>query len=214
MKTLRALLGAAAVASLAFASSASASQPPPPLPNTPPGSKAILLGVDSVRRQLHLTSLQRAVLNDIRNEYREEARAIVAKAGADAASKKAAQKKLEALTATYNRRALRALNDDQRARLVQIEYQILGAYMLLSADVRRELALTPKQEAKLAYVWWRAQLTASAINRKFEEGKISHDRRLIELRDNRLDRSDDMIERLTKQQRAKLDQLAGGKLAS
>lgn len=212
MKPLRALLAAASVALLAAISSAPASQPPP-LPNTPPGSKAILLGVDSVRRELHLTSLQRAVLNDIRSEYREEARAIVVKTGADAASKKAAQRKLEALTATYNRRALRALNDDQRTRLSQIEHQILGAYMLLSADVRRELALTPKQEAKLAYVWWRAQKSASAINRKFEEGKISHSERVIELRDNRLDRSDDMLERLTKEQRAKLDQLAGAKLA-
>lgn len=212
MKSLRrALVIAAFAGSLTVASAAT--RVIPPLPTTKPGSQAVLLGVDSVRKELELTSLQRAVLRDIRDEYREEARAIVKQAGPDLASKKAAQAKLDALTASTNRRALHALNDDQRARLAQIEYQILGAFLLLDGKVQRDLALTPKQQQKLAYVWWRLQRTASDINKRFEEGKISYYERIVELRDNRLDRSDDMLERLTKEQRAKLDQLAGAKFS-
>ncbi len=212
MKSLRrALLVAAFAGSLSVASAAT--KVIPPLPTEKPGSQAVLLGVDSVRKELQLTSLQRAILRDLRAEYREEARAIVAKTGPSLASKKAAQSKLDALTASTNKRVLRALNDEQRARLGQIEYQILGAFLLLDGKVQRELALTPKQQKKLAYVWWRLQKSASEINKRFEQGKISYYERIIELRDNRLDRSDDMLERLTKEQRAKLDQLAGEKFA-
>jgi len=212
MKPLRPLVVALALAS-AVSLGHGATRVIPPLPTSKPGSEAVLLGVDSVRKELHLTSLQRAVLNDIRTEYRDDARAIVAKVNAGKLSKVQAKSQLDALTASSNRRALRALNDDQRARLTQVEHQILGAFMLLSGDVQTELALTPKQKAKLAYVWWRTEKTASDINRKFEEGKISYYERILELRENRLDRSDDMLERLTKEQRAKLDQLAGAKMA-
>ncbi|HEY8898795.1 MAG TPA: hypothetical protein VIM61_00060 [Chthoniobacterales bacterium] len=207
----RTLIVTAFAGSIAVASAAP--REIPPLPTTKPGSQVILLGVDSVRKDLALTSLQRAVLRDLRDEYREESRAIVKKAGTDLTSKKAAQAELDALTASTNRRALRALSEDQRARLGQIEYQILGAFLLLDGKVQRSLDLTPEQQKKLAYVWWRLQKTASDINKRFEEGKISYYERIVELRDNRIDRSDDMLERLTEEQRAKLDKLAGEKLA-
>jgi Spy/CpxP family protein refolding chaperone len=213
MKSLRPVLVAVALTGAASLGQAVA-HPVPPLPTTKPGSEAVLLGTDTVRKDLNLTTLQRTVLNDIRTEYREDARAIVAKVNTGKLSKKEAQAQLESLTASSNRRALHTLSADQRARLTQIEHQILGAFMLLSGDVQKELALTPKQKEKLAYVWWRTQKTASAINKKFEDGKISYYERIIELRDNRIDRSDDMLERLTKEQRAKLDQLAGVKMAS
>jgi Spy/CpxP family protein refolding chaperone len=212
MRNIRLLVAAGCAGVLSFAQAAP--QTVPPLPTTKPGSQAILLGVDDVRKELHLTSLQRAILDDIRNEYRDEAREVTAKVGTDAAAKKAAQAKLAALTATYDRRALRALNDEQRAKLKAIEFRILGAFMLLSADVQRQLGLTEVQKAKLAYVYHRLQKTASAINRDYEKGKISYYQRIIELRDNRIDRSDDMLERLTQKQRAKLSQLAGRDLES
>jgi Spy/CpxP family protein refolding chaperone len=209
MKILPRLFVAAALGGLVNV--ALASSKPGPLPTTPPGSQAILLGVDGVRKELGLSSLQKAVLNDIRAEYREETRAVVAKAGTSVESKKAAQARLDALTATYNRRALRALSEDQLVRFNQIERQILGAYVLLDAKVQNQLALTPKQREKLAYVYWRLQKTASAINRDYEAGRISYYQRMIALRDNRIDRSDDLLERLTREQRAKLRVLEGDK---
>lgn len=211
MKSLRPLLVLTAFAGLGHG--ALAASQPGPLPSTPPGSQAVLLGTDGMRKELGLTSLQRAVLDDIRDEYREESRAVVAKAGASLESKKAAQARLDALTAQYNRRALRVLNDAQLARFKQVEAQVLGAYVLLDAKVQNELALTPKQREKLAYVYWRLQKTASAINRNYESGKISYYQRIIALRDNRIDRSDDMLERLTAEQRAKLLVLAGDKFS-
>jgi Spy/CpxP family protein refolding chaperone len=216
MKFLRSasLLAAAFVCTGLLSTASAATRVIAPLPTVKPGSQAVLLGVDSVRKELHLTSLQKAILNDLRTEYRDEARAIVAKAGTTVESKKAAQASLEALTSSTNRRALRALNDDQRARLAQIEHHILGAFMLLDGKVQNELGLTAKQRAKLAYVWFRTKKTASAINKRYEEGKISYPQRILELRDNRIDRSDDMLERLTKEQRAKLDQLAGPNFAA
>ncbi len=183
----------------------------PPLPTKEPGSVAVLLGVDSVQKELKLGSLQRAVIDDIRNDYRDDARKVAAKVAAGKETKQQGKAEIDWLTASSDRRALHALSDDQRQRLKEIKFQILGAYMLLSADVQKQLALTPKQKYKLAYVWWYGERKASSINAKFEAGKISNYERVIALRDNRLVRADDMLERLTKEQRAQLDKMAGAK---
>jgi Spy/CpxP family protein refolding chaperone len=209
---LRLLLVASFLAVAAPLTQAATTSPAPiVLPATPPGSLAILLGVDGVRRDLNLTSLQRAVLNDIRDEYREEARAIVAKAGSGLEAKKQAQARLEKLTASYDRRALRTLNTGQRARLEQIQSQILGGYMLLSPKLQQELGLTDKQKQKIAKIWAKGQKYVSKVNGWFEKGEISFYEKLLDLRENRQDRSDDILGVLTKTQRAKFDQLAGPK---
>jgi len=127
MKPLRPLFMAVVLAS-AVSLSHGATRVIPPLPTTKPGSEAVLLGVDSVRKELHLTSLQRAVLNDIRTEYRDDARAIVAKVNAGKLSKAQAKSQLDALTASSNRRALRAF---------------LGRVLLVSLPLRQRLPLTP-----------------------------------------------------------------------
>lgn len=213
MKPLRRLLLVASFLAVAapLTQAATKAAAPVVVPTTPPGSMAILLGVDGVRKDLNLTSLQRAVLNDIRGEYRDEVRAVVAKAGADHESKKQAQAQLEKLTASYDKRALRALNDDQRARLAQIQSQILGGYMLLSPKLQQELGLTDKQKQWIVKIWTKGQKYASKVNGWFEKGQISFYERLLYLRENRLDRSDDFLKVLTKTQREKFDQIAGPK---
>jgi Spy/CpxP family protein refolding chaperone len=213
MKPLRRLFLVATLLAVAapLTQAATKAATPVVVPTTPPGSMAILLGVDGVRKDLNLTSLQRAVLNDIRDEYRDEARAVVAKAGANLESKKQAQAQLEKLTASYDKRALRALNDGQRARLAQIQSQILGGYMLLSPKLQQELGLTEKQKQWIAKIWTKGQKYTSKVNGWFEKGQISFYERLLYLRENRLDRSDDFIKVLTKAQRAKFDQIAGPK---
>lgn len=195
-------LGAPCAAALAAA-------PAPTLPAQTPGSLAILLGLDRVRQELGLTSLQRAVLNDIRSDYRDAARTIVAKAAADPAQKASAQRQLEALTARSNRRALAALNPGQVAALKKIERKFLGAYALLDPEIQQQIALTPKQKQKLAAVWAHYQRKISAVNRAYEQGKISHNARIRELSDLRYDQSDDMLERLTKGQYAQFEALIG-----
>lgn len=199
------LLGSLAAPFVAVAASA----PVAALPTKPPGSVAILLGLDRVRKELGLSSLQRAVLNDIRSDYRDGARNIVAKAAADPAQKAAAQRQLEVLTERSNRRALAVLNPEQAAAFKKIERQFLGAYALLDPEIQQQLALTAKQKQKLAAVWAHYQREISAVNKAYEQGEISHNARIRELSDLRYDQSDDMLERLTKAQYAQFEALIG-----
>lgn len=181
------------------------------LPASAPGSEAILLGTDSVRRELKVTSLQAAVLDSIRDEYREKARAIVAKVGDSVEAKKEATKKLDALQRSYDRRALLALNASQRARLAQIQHQLLGGYMLLEPAVRQQLGITKKQLEKIAKIWDKGQKYVSEVNGWYENGEISFNERLAYLREDRLDRSEDLLDVLTPEQRAELEKLSGDK---
>jgi len=181
------------------------------LPASAPGSEAILLGTDSVRRELKVTSLQAAVLDSIRDEYREKARAIVAKVGDSVEAKKEATKKLDALQRSYDRRALQALNASQRARLAQIQHQLLGGYMLLEPAVRQQLGITKKQLEKIAKIWDKGQKYVSEVNGWYENGEISFNERLAYLREDRLDRSEDLLDVLTPEQRAELEKLSGDK---
>ncbi len=213
MKFPRSLLAAATLAVTASFAQAATPTVVPTIPTKAPGSVAVLLGVDSVRKELHLTSLQRAVLNDIRTDYRDSAREIVAKAKDDLESKKRAQVDLDALTARYDRRALRVLSDDQRQRLTEIEYQIRGGYELLSPSLQRKLGLTAEQKAKIAKIYIRGEEYTSKVNAKFEKGKISPYQRLLDLRENRLDRSDDFLAVLTAPQYEQFEKLAGAKIA-
>lgn len=169
----------------------------PPMPATPPGSSAILLGTDDVQKELKLTSLQRAVIDDIRSEYRDAARDISAKVAAGQQTKKQGLANLQSLTAGSDRRALRVLNDDQRKRLDEIRYQLVGGYMLLQPKLQADLALTDKQKAKITKIWERGETYASKVNTWFENGEISFYERLLYLRENREDRSDDFLAVLT-----------------
>jgi Spy/CpxP family protein refolding chaperone len=207
MKFSRTLLALAAISLGSFAQAASSVAPS--VPTKPPGSVAILLGVDSVRKELHLTSLQRAVLSDIREQYRETSREIVAKAGADLESKKQAQAKLDALTASSDRSALRALNDDQRQRLIEIQYQIRGGYELLAPALQQKLGVTGTQKAKIEKIWLRGDKYVSKVNARFEKGQISLNQKLLDLRKNREACSADLLAVLTPKQYSKFLFLEG-----
>jgi Spy/CpxP family protein refolding chaperone len=202
MKTLSALIAAVALATATI-------QAAPAAPSKTPGSSAILLGVDSVQKELKLTSLQRAVLNDIRNEYRDASRDITAKVTAGQQTKAKGLANLEALTAGSDRRALRVLNDDQKKRLEEIRHQILGGYMLLSPALQTKLGLSEAQKTKIAKIEARSEKNIAAANAAFEAGKISYYQRIVNLRNNRLDRSEELIDVLTPPQYGKLAELEG-----
>lgn len=203
------LLAAAVALSASFAIAAPAPKPAPTLPPQPPGSAAILLGLDRVRQELGLTSLQRAILNDIRADYRDGARTIAAKAAADPGQKSAAREQLATLTKKSNRRAVAVLNPTQRTAFEKIERRYLGVWALLDPEVQTELGLTPKQKTKLAHVWAHYQGAISDVNRAYEQGEISHNERITDLYSIRYDASDDLRERLTNAQRAKLAEIVG-----
>jgi len=203
----------AAVAALATAivisSARAAAERAPVLPADQPGSMALLLGVETVRDELKLTSRQRAALDAIRGDYRDAARAAVAKAKADTESKKAAQAQIDALTDRFDGRAMDVLNSTQTSRLAEIEHQVLGGYMLLSPEVQRQLGLTPAQKSQIAKIYAKSQTYASEVNGWFEDGEVSFYERLLYLREDREARSEAMLKLLTPAQLAKLHAMEG-----
>ncbi len=110
-----------------------------------PGSVPVLLGVEKVRNELKLNSLQRAVLDSLRSEYKNAARQIVATNPTTPEQRLEAEKKLLALNDRYNERALSTLNSAQRAKFIKIERKVLGALVLYTPSVQKELALTPSR---------------------------------------------------------------------
>jgi len=173
------------------------------------GSSAILLGVDSVQKELKLNSLQKAVLNDIRNEYRDACRDITAKVAAGKESKKDGLASLQALTVGSDRRALHVLNDDQRTRLEEIRTQILGTYLLFSPALQAKLGLTEKQKAQVAKIAARSDKTVDKVNAAFEAGKITYYERITKLRANRFDCRNELLRVLTAEQYGEFSKLEG-----
>jgi Spy/CpxP family protein refolding chaperone len=175
----------------------------------PGGSSAILLGVESVQKNLKLTSLQRAVLNDIRNEYRDACRDIVAKVAAGKETKKEGLANIQALTAGSETRALRVLNDGQKKRLEEIRHQILGTYLLFSPKVQAKVGITDREKSKIAKIKQRSDKNIEKINASFEAGKTSSYQRIVALRQNRMDRSNELRDAVTSEQFGKLSELEG-----
>jgi hypothetical protein len=165
-----------------------------------PGALPILLGVEKVREELKLNSLQRAVLDSIRSEYKTAARALVAKPPATAA---AAEKALVALNERYNKRVMNTLNPAQKIEVVAIEKSMLGGTALVAPRVQKELALTPKQSAKIASLRAEGDKFLAKVNRQFAEGEIGYFERLELLRDRRIAMGEKMLAVLTPQQRTK-----------
>lgn len=206
MKILRSLcvLVLAVSASAAFATTPATDHP---------GSLAILLGVQSVRQELKLDSLQRAVLDSLRGEYKAAARALTTPMPTTPEARVAAEKKLVALNDTFNRRAVSALNRTQRTRLSEIEHQVTGATRLYSPKVQKSLALTGQQKSKIEGIRKSGLAYVAKINRQFEEGKIGFHDRLGLLRDRRLDQGEAMLKLLTPEQRQAYQALGGKKIA-
>lgn len=167
-----------------------------------PGSVPILLGVEKVRDELKLNSLQRAVLDSLRAEYKNAARQIVAANPTTPEQRLEAEKKLLALNDRYNERALSTLNTTQRAKFMKIERKVLGALVLYTPSVQKELALAPKQIQAIEKIRQSGLKQVGKINRKFETGKIGYQERLDLLRARKLASSEALLKVLTPSQKA------------
>ena len=172
-----------------------------------PGSVPVLLGVEKVRDELKLNSLQRAVLDSLRAEYKNAARQIVATNPSTPEQRLDAEKKLLALNARYNERALSTLNTAQRAKFMKIERQVLGALILYTPSVQKELALTPKQIQEVEKIRLAGLKAVGKINGKFEAGKIGYQERLDLLRARKLASSEVLLKVLTPAQKAEFGKL-------
>ena len=179
-----------------------------------PGSLPILLGTDKVRSALKLDSLQRALLDSLRDEYKSAARKLANPMPVTAQERAAAESRLLRLNERFNKRALSVLNEDQRARLSEIEGNVLGATMVYAPSMQAKLGLTEEQKRQLEGIRRQGVAYVGKINRKFEEGKISQQQRLQLLRSRRIAQHAEILGVLTPKQRSAVLALEGKKLAS
>lgn len=180
-------------------------------PSDHPGSVPILLGLDKVRAELKVDSLQKAVLDSIRSEYKSAARKLTDPMPVTPEQRVAAEKQLVALNERYNQRALSVLSDTQRKRFMQIEHHLLGATMLYSPKVQKKVGLTPEQQKQVAGMLDAEKTYVAKVNRQFEAGKISYQDRLELLRTKRLAQGTQLLKLLTPVQRDALSSLGGEK---
>jgi hypothetical protein len=179
-----------------------------------PGSLPILLGVQRVRAELKLDSLQRALLDSLRDEYKSAARKLTNPLPRTASERAVAHAKLLRLNEQFNRRALSILNPAQREKLSGIEAKFLGATVLYSPAVQAKLKLTDQQKQRIEAIRQKGLVYVGKVNRKFEEGKISQQRRLQLLRSRRMSQGAEMLRLLTPEQRDAVLALESEKIAS
>jgi hypothetical protein len=202
---LAALVGVCLVAPTLWATTA---------PVDHPGSLPILLGVEKVRSELKVDSLQRALLDSLRDEYKTAARKLTNPLPQTAQERAVAHAKLLRLNEQANRRALSILNPAQRGRLSGIEARFLGATVLYSPAVQVKLKLTEDQKQRIEAIRQKGVVYVGKINRRFQEGKISQQQRLQLLRSRRMAQGAKMLRLLTPEQRDALLALGGRKIAS
>ncbi|HEY5705933.1 MAG TPA: hypothetical protein VIS96_10200 [Terrimicrobiaceae bacterium] len=178
------------------------------------GSLPVLLGVDKVRAELKLDSLQRALLDSLRGEYKSAARKLANPMPVTTQERSAAEKRLLQLNKRFNRRALSILNDDQRAKVFEIEGRFLGATMVYAPRVQAKIGLTQQQKQQVEVIRRQGVAYVGKINRKFEQGRISQQQRLQLLRNRRAVQGLEILQVLTPKQRTTVLALEGKKLAS
>jgi hypothetical protein len=150
-----------------------------------PGSLVLLLGSDSVRQELQVSTQQAAILDSLRQEYRQQAQSLVNKAPTNPEEAGNSVLALNALDDRFNRRALAVLNPSQQERLRAIEHTVAGGLMLRAPSVQESLNLTPSQIRKIDSLWQKLENTNRRLTQQAETGKITPARRLNMLRAER-----------------------------
>jgi hypothetical protein len=181
------------------------------LPDSP-ASVPVLLGLEPVRQDLKLSSLQCALLDSLRAEYKAKVGVVAAGGLIDSKLAPKAAADLDAYRATYNRRALNVLNDRQRQRLRQIERQMLGASLLTSVSEQKLIGLNERQLAKIAEIHSYEKTKAASIMQRFHEGKINSFRKDLDLRRLQKTIGRSIYDQLTPDQRKQWLGLTGPKL--
>ena len=138
-----------------------------------PGSVPVLLGLDPVRQDLKLSSLQCALLDSLRTEYKSRAKQITAIGMADQDAALRSSWDLRSLRKQYNQRALQVLNSSQQDRLRQIERQMLGGKLLTSPKEQQLLGLNQQQQQQLAAISQSSNAKVAALNAQSSSGKLS-----------------------------------------
>ena len=200
----RALLLTALLAAALLTSATAASDSPASVP--------VLLGLEPVRQDLKLTTLQCALLDSLRAEYKAKVGVVAAVGMADKKAAPKASSDIASYRATYNRRALNVLSPTQQTRLGQIERQMLGATILTSVSEQKLLGLNERQVRKISEISAYEQKKAAAIMKKFNDGKSTSFSKDIDLRNLQKTIGRSIYAQLTPDQRKQWLGLSGPKL--
>ena len=138
-----------------------------------PGSVPVLLGLDPVRQDLKLSSLQCTLLDSLRAQYKSRSKQIIAIGMADEDAGIRANWDLKSLSKQFNERALNVLSSSQQDRLRQIERQMLGGNLLTSPSEQQLLGLSAQQQQQLASISQSSKAQVASLNAQSASGKIS-----------------------------------------
>ena len=177
-----------------------------------PASVPVLLGLEPVRQDLKLTTLQCALLDSLRAEYKAKVGVVAAVGLADKKAAPKAAADIASYRATYHRRALNVLSPTQQTRLGQIERQMLGATILTSVSEQKLLGLNERQVRKISEISAYEQKKAAAIMKKFNDGKSTSFSKDIDLRNLQKTIGRSIYAQLTPDQRKQWLGLSGPKL--
>ena len=177
-----------------------------------PGSLPILISLDHVSKDLHLTSLQKSVIGGLRTDYRAAAMKLMKTHHQTPAELAEAQKKLEQLSVSYNQRAMDVLTPIQRHRLREIERQVLGGILLVAPSEQKLLGLSEEQQQKIEKIHQDSYKKAMDIDLRADQGKMSYHQQILALRKNRKKHGEKMLKVLTPEQRKAWDVSQGKKL--
>ena len=197
---------------VALTGCATAQQPATGKATDHPGSIPVLLGLDPVRQDLKLTSLQCALLDSLRSQYKSQVRNLTQLGMADEDASLRASWDLRSLRKQFNGRALAVLTPSQQDRLRQIERQMLGGNLLTSPAEQKLLGLDAGQQQQLAAIARSSQAQVNAINARYNAGQLSPFWRGIKLRGIQSKSSQQMVSVLTRQQKKQWLVLSGQKM--
>lgn len=174
-----------------------------------PSSMPVLLGLEPVRKDLKVSTLQEALLDSIRAEYKAKVGVTAATGLLNPKIAPKCQADLNSWRIAYNKRALRVLNPAQRARLREIERHLLQGYFLNSPSEQKLLGFTPEQTRKAADITLYDRRQAASIMKNFHDGKISPFQRDIQLHRLQHTVGRSMLHLLTPDQRSRYLGLQG-----
>jgi hypothetical protein len=176
-----------------------------------PSSIPVLLGIDAVRQDLNLTPVQCGLLDDLREQYKKQAKNLTQIGMADDDAALRSEWDLRSLRKQFNDRALAVLSTSQQDRLREIERQMLGGTILSSPSEQRLLGLSSQQRQSLSAISAADRAAVTSINAQYAAGRISEFRKGVLLRKNQESTAKQMEAVLTEKQRKDWLVLSGRK---
>ena len=157
------------------------------------GVLPMLLTTDVAVSQLSLSPSQQASVAALRSAFLDSARGIVADARKNPATQARAQRELDNLRSTTNRKALALLTPAQKTGLAKLEHDYLGAGLLFLPDVQSALGLSASQTDRISTLGSEWAAAIQAVNTRFNRGEITAHKRRALLRSDRESRNKKLL---------------------